>query len=49
MGFAMGWVDTIMRCISSVSYLVIFNEKVGERLTPSKGLRQVDPLSLFLF
>ncbi|KAK5775870.1 hypothetical protein PVK06_043824 [Gossypium arboreum] len=40
MGFANGWVETIMRCILSVSYSVVLNVKVGKRSTPSRGLQQ---------
>lgn len=38
-----------MRCISSASYLVIINGRVGNRLYPNRELRQGDPLSPFLF
>ncbi|KAA3466594.1 reverse transcriptase [Gossypium australe] len=49
MGFDRSWVEIIMKCIISVSYLVIVNREAEEVFRPTRGLRQGDPLSLFLF
>ncbi|KAA3468466.1 reverse transcriptase [Gossypium australe] len=49
MGFELNWVALIMKCISTVSYTVIFNGSRGRTFQPSRGLRQGDPLSHFLF
>ncbi|KAA3485773.1 reverse transcriptase [Gossypium australe] len=49
MGFADGWIDLIMKCITTASYAVIVNGSRGFSFQPSRGLRQGDPLSLFLF
>lgn len=38
-----------MKCVSTISYFVSINGKMGVIFRPSKGLRQGDPLSLFLF
>ncbi|CAM8978422.1 unnamed protein product [Rhodiola kirilowii] len=49
LGFAADWVRKIMLCVSSVEYNVRINDIVSERIIPSRGLRQGDPISLYLF
>lgn len=49
MGFALPWIDLIIRCLTSVSYLVVLNGKICRSFSPTRGMRKDDPLSPFLF
>lgn len=49
LGFARKWASLIIQCISLVSYSVIINGEAFGSITPFRGLRQGDPLSLRLF
>ncbi|KAA3484647.1 reverse transcriptase [Gossypium australe] len=43
------WVRLVMKCVSTVSYVVNINGNRGRNFKPIRGLRQCDPLSLYLF
>ena len=49
MGFNECWIGLMMKCITLVSYSVIIDGSVHGNIVPTRGFRQCDPLSPFLF
>ena len=49
LGFQERWISLMMMCLNTVSYSVLMDGVPRGRIFPTRGLRQGDPISLYLF
>lgn len=49
LGFHPKWIELIMTCVTIDSYSILVNGKLGASFSPTRGLRQRNPLSSYLF